>query len=59
MVLGISSNYAAVLLSRLADKKSVVHLTRGKWAYSDYGSILPAYFGSVNQQMLIYGSKHV
>lgn len=34
-LLDTSPNYAAVLLSRLAKKNTIVHLRRGKWAYSD------------------------
>lgn len=34
-ILNISANYAAIILSRLAKQKTIVHLTRGKWAYSD------------------------
>lgn len=34
-VLNVSVNYAAVILSRLAKQNTVIHLTRGKWAYSD------------------------
>lgn len=34
-VLGVSPNYAAVILSRLAEQNTVVRLARGCWAYSD------------------------
>lgn len=34
-VLGISANYAAVLLARLAAQNTIIHLARGKWAYSN------------------------
>jgi predicted transcriptional regulator of viral defense system len=33
-VLGVSPNYTAAILSRLAKKETVVRLARGKWAYS-------------------------
>lgn len=31
----VTTNHAAVILSRLAEQKTVVHLARGRWAYSD------------------------
>src|SRR3990167_4265473 len=34
-VLNVSANHAAVILSRLAEQNTVVHLARGRWAYSD------------------------
>lgn len=33
-LLGISTNNATAILSRLAKQNSIVHLARGKWAYS-------------------------
>lgn len=34
-VLNVSANHAAVILSRLAGLNTVVHLARGRWAYSN------------------------
>lgn len=34
-VLNISSNHAAIILSRLSKQNTIVHLARGRWAYSD------------------------
>lgn len=33
-VLGISANHAAIILFRLSAQNTVIHLARGKWAYS-------------------------
>ncbi len=33
-ILSVSANYAATLLSRLAEQNTIVHLARGRWAYS-------------------------
>ncbi|MBI5447133.1 MAG: hypothetical protein HY939_00200 [Gammaproteobacteria bacterium] len=33
-VLGISTNYAAIILGRLANQNAIVHLARGRWAYT-------------------------
>lgn len=41
-ILNISTNHAAVILSRLAQQKTVIHLARGRWAYSD--AIDPLFF---------------
>lgn len=35
MVLGVNNQYAAIILSRLEKQKTIVHLARGRWAYSD------------------------
>ena len=34
-VLQVSPNHAAIILARLARQNTVVHLSRGRWAYSD------------------------
>lgn len=34
-VLNVSNKNAAIILSRLAKKNTIVHLARGRWAYSD------------------------
>ena len=34
-ILSISPNYTAIILSRLAKQNAVVHLARGRWAYSN------------------------
>lgn len=34
-ILGISVNHAATILARLAKQDSVIHLARGRWAYSN------------------------
>lgn len=34
-VLQVSANHTAIILSRLAKQNTVVHLARGRWAYSD------------------------
>lgn len=34
-ILNISTNHAAVILARLAKQNTLVHLARGRWAYSD------------------------
>src|SRR3990167_2623194 len=34
-ILNVSANHAAVILSRLAKQNTVVHLARGRWAYSN------------------------
>jgi len=33
-VLNVSANHASIILSRLAKQNTVVHLARGRWAYS-------------------------
>lgn len=35
MVLNVSDKYAAVILSRLEKQNTIVHLSRGRWAYSN------------------------
>lgn len=34
-ILNVSNKYAAIILSRLEKQNTVVHLARGRWAYSD------------------------
>lgn len=34
-ILEVSRNHAAIILFRLANQNTIVHLARGKWAYSD------------------------
>ncbi len=34
-LLDVTSNYAAIILSKLARQKTIVHLARARWAYSD------------------------
>lgn len=34
-VLSITNNHAAIILSKLAKQKTVIHLARARWAYSD------------------------
>jgi len=35
MVLGVTDKYAAIILARLEKQQAIVHLARGRWAYSD------------------------
>lgn len=56
-VLGTSANHAAIILSRLAKQNTVVHLARGRWAYSD--SIDPLLLPSIlAQPMMAYVSLY-
>lgn len=34
-VLNVSANHAAIILARLAKQNTIIHLARGRWAYSD------------------------
>ncbi len=34
-ILNVSANHAAIILSRLAKQNTIIHLARGRWAYSD------------------------
>ena len=33
-ILGVSNNYAVKILSRLSEQRYIVHIARGRWAYS-------------------------
>ncbi len=56
-ILNVSANHAALILHRLAKQQTIVHLTRGCWAYSD--NIDPLLLPNVlAQPMLAYVSLY-